>query len=286
VPKTFNDRGELFTRGRKFIRDGAAVTAPTGCNFLALNNRSQLLCSLPANVTPDHRATVSSYAIWDGQALRPLTVLDTFPSTFFTAWTLNDAGEVVGTFTAPAFTNPACQVACGVIWRDGQPTFLPVTAYQTIQMNNRRDLLIQRSELYTASASLYEAGTGRTRKVAGDHAWAYDVNEQGWVVGTLVGDRWTARSIAFLSQPDRLMELGTGEANGINNAGDVVGVLDGQAVVWKGGAPSPLTFAASDTNWTVTRPMKINNLGQIVAQADDSAHAKFNRWVVLTPIAP
>lgn len=104
--------------------------------------------------------------------------------------------------------------------------------------------------------------------------------------GTLYGNRWEHRNVAFLSRPEGLTQLGNGDANGINNAGEVVGVLDSVAVIWKGGIASPLTFAASDTNWTVTRATQINNRGQIVAQADDSAHAKFNRWVILTPTTP
>jgi uncharacterized membrane protein/predicted small lipoprotein YifL len=284
TPYRFNDEGDLLAWWQKFVSGGAAVAPPRNCGAVALNNRSHVLCFFGS--TSDGRSLPSAYAIWDGQKMTPLVSPDTFPSTYFTGWAMNDSDEVVGTIYGPTFTNPACQTQCGVIWRNGQPTFLPVSAYQTMQMNNRLDLLGKQQDWYSVAVWFYDAATGKTRHIGDSITDARDMNDQGWVVGTLFGDRWEHREVAFLARPDGLTELGVGEANGINNAGDVVGVLDSVAVLWKGGTPSPLTFAASDTNWTVTRAMEINNRGQIVAQADDSIHAKFNRWVVLTPIAP
>ena len=284
-PRRLNDRGDVLMYSGRLGGVGGIAAPPAACRSTrAINNLSQVLCSLATPTPPLFDRKVSSYAIWNGSTLTPLASVDTFPADF-QAWTLNDSGEVVGTMTSASFTNPDCPVSCGVIWRAGQPTFLPVSAYHTIQMNNKRDLLVQDVEMYTSSVRLYESATVQVRQVGDGNRTANDMNDQGWVVGTLLGDRWTARSIAYISRPEGITLLGTGEANGIDDAGNVVGVLDGRAVMWKGGTPLLLTFAASDTSWTVTRARAINNRGQIAAQADDSANAKFNRAVILTPIS-
>ena len=284
-PGRFNDSGEVLT-GSSIVGSASTSALPIGCIPRNLNNRSHVLCVLAGNATPDHRATPASYAIWDGRALRPLSGLDTFPSNFLSAWALNDSDAVALTFDGPSFSNPDCVGACGAVWRDGQLTFLPVTGRFATQMNNRLDLLGKTQDWYSMKAWLFEKTTGNVRPIGDMNTDARDLNDQGWVVGTLYGDRWNHRHVAFVSRPEGLTELGTGDANGINDAGEIVGVLDSVAVIWKDGVPSPLTFAASDTSWTVTRAVAINNRGQIVAQADDSAHAKFDRWVILTPIAP
>ena len=283
-PTRFNDKGDLVVYWRQFVSGGVTPAPPAPCGAVTLNNRSHVLCS--SGTSSDGRGRVSDYGIWDGETLRPLASADTFPAGFFTAWAMNDSDEVVGTFANPTFTNPACeQWGCGVIWRDGQPTVLSGDAYMTTQMNNRRDLLGRTQDWYSVSVWFYEATTGKSRNFGDSNTTARDMNDQGWVVGTLYGNRWNHRNVAFVSRPEGLTELGTGDANGVNNAGEIVGVLDSVAVIWRGDVPSPLTFAASDTNWTVTRATLINNHGQIVAQADDSTHGRFNRWVVLTPIA-
>ena len=285
APYRLNDQGDLLTWWQKFWSGSAAAAPPAACGAVAINNKSHVLCFLGS--TPDGRSLTSAYAIWDGESMTPLTGLDTFPSNQFTAWALNDSDAVAMTFSGPGFTNPDClRGSCGAIWRNGQLTFLQTTAYQTLQMNNRLDLIGKQLDWYSVSLWFYDAATGKTRRIGDSITEARDMNDQGWVVGTLYGNRWERRKVAFLDRPEGLTMLGTGEANGVNDAGNVVGVLDSVAVVWKNGTPTPLTFAASDTNWTVTRPVEINNRGQIVAQADDSTHGKFNRWVILTPISP
>ena len=64
------------------------------------------------------------------------------------------------------------------------------------------------------------------------------------------------------------------------------GTIDSGAFMWKAGTKSFLAYAPANTLWVVKKAIKINNRGQILAQADDSLDARFNRWVVLTPIAP
>jgi hypothetical protein len=272
-----------------FASGGTAVPPPATCGALALNNRSHVLCTV-SGVPGQDVPYVRNFAIWDGRALIPLAAADTFGTSIFYAWTLNDADAVAGSFTyQPSFGNPLCSTAgaCDVIWRNGEPTFLPPVSYFGYTRMTDRFMLVQttagchdRIPIY-----LYDVGTGVKRQLDACPSYASDMNAQGWVVGTHRDDRFAA-SAAVLYRPEGDTPLGNGEANGVNDAGVVVGTVDGKAFMWKDGATTPLTFAAADTNWTVTGAQDINNRGQILAQADDSVHGKLARSVILTPTSP
>lgn len=291
-PSRFNDQGDLITWWRKFVSGGAAAVPPAGCGAVALNNRSHVLCYV-GPFSSDGRTLPRNYAIWDGQSLTALAGLDTFPSYQFYAWALNDSDAVAVSFTNAEFTNPGCvkssqTAVCAAIWRNGQLTFPDLGVFGMTHVNNRLDLVLQ----FPAPSSpgngvaVYDWASRRVEPLGFSPTEVHDLNEAGWVVGSRNdGDRRSPKFTAFLYRPGGLTVLGSGEATGVNDAGVVVGTIDGRAVMWKEGTASPLTFAANDTQWTVTRAMEINNRGQILAQADDSASAKFNRWVILTPIS-
>lgn len=290
-PERFNDQGDLITWWRKFVSGGAAAVPPAACGAVALNNRSHVLC-LVGPLT-DGRALPRNYAIWDGQSLTPLAGLDTFPSYQFYAWALNDSDAVAVSFTNAEFANPGCvkssqTTVCAAIWRNGQLTFPDLGVYGMTHVNNRLDLVLQFPGPSPGSdVAIYDWASRRVERLGAYPTKINDLNEVGWVVGSRNdGDRRSPKFTAFLYRPGGLTVLGAGEATGVNDAGVIVGTIDGRAVMWKEGTASPLTFAANDTQWTVTRAMEINNRGQILAQADDSASAKFNRWVILTPISP
>jgi hypothetical protein len=105
------------------------------------------------------------------------------------------------------------------------------------------------------------------------------MNDSGWVVGSRGGSAFVDTRIATIV-------FGVGVASGINNAGIVVGTIDSGAFMWKAGTKTFLAYAPANTLWTVKKAFKINNRGQILAQADDSSAAQVNRWVVLTPVTP
>ena len=289
-PSRFNDQGDLITWWQKFVSGGAAAVPPAACGAVALNNRSHVLCLV--RPLTDGRTLPRNYAIWDGQSLTPLAGLDTFPSYHFYAWALNDSDAVAVSFTNAEFSNPGCmkspQGACAAIWRNGQLTFPDLGVYGMTHVNNRLDLVLQFPAPSPGSGvAIYDWESRRVEHLGFSPTQVHDLNEAGWVVGSRNdGDRRSPKFTAFLYRPTGLTVLGSGEATGVNDAGVVVGTIDGRAVMWKEGIVSPLTFAASDTQWTVTRAMEINNRGQILAQADDSASAKLNRWVILTPISP
>ena len=94
------------------------------------------------------------------------------------------------------------------------------------------------------------------------------------------------KSTAMVNTSGSTIILGAGVASGINNAGIVVGTIDSGAFMWKAGTKTFLTYARANTLWTVKKALKINNRGQILAQADDSLDAVMNHWVILTPIVP
>jgi hypothetical protein len=280
-PYRFNDRGDVLTWDGSLISAGVRQSPPGACRGIAFNNHSHVLCAV------DQNQTTGSYALWNGSTITPLAGLDTFVAVNFTAWAVNDSDAVVAVFHQRSFNDSACDpTACVAIWRNGRFSFPPLKADYVSHLNNRFDIIVQYPwPYYQNPVLLYVVSTGKTRLVISDPGLASELNDSGWVVGTHGGPDFHLASSAVLTRPDTTIVLGNGEASGINNAGAVVGTLDSGAFLWKDGVSTPLTFAPSDTTWTVTQALRINNGGQILAVADDSAQAKFGRWVILTPIA-
>jgi probable HAF family extracellular repeat protein len=286
-----NDQGDVLNGRTAVLFGNGASQPPASCGALGLNNRSHVLCTMAGQTVPH----LSSFAVWDGHALIPLAAADTFGTSTFYAWTLNDADAVVGTFTfQPAFGNPACPTSsgCDVIWSNGQPTFVPrLSGFGFTHMAGR--FMLAQSAIgcprdgNSRPIKLYDATTGAVRELDSCPSYVYDMNEQGWTVGAR-SSGWgiDVPREAVLYRTEGVTVMGKGEASGINDAGVVVGTVDQKAFMWKDGAMSFLTYAANDTSWTVTQAVKINNRGQILALADDSVHAALGRSVILTPAAP
>ncbi len=276
-PRRFNDRADILMYNSKhLVSAGQSVAPPEGCLGYDLNNLGHVLCGL------DQRFSATSYALWDGTALVPITGLDTFPNSGFMALTLNDSDAVAGSFELAKFANAGCasSTACVAIWRRGQVTFPGVSARYLTDVNNSLDLVIQ-DPIPTPydPVSVYMAATHTTRGITANPGYISEMNDSGWVVGARSGT-------AFVNTPSSTISFGLGVASGINNAGVVVGTIDSGAFIWKAGSRTFLTYAPANTLWTVKKAVKINNRGQILAQADDSSEARLNRWVVLTPVTP
>lgn len=84
----------------------------------------------------------------------------------------------------------------------------------------------------------------------GTGSFAAAINDSGQVVGNIGGD-------AALWNGTTLTDLGAGEARDINNAGLIVGNSNGQATIWNGTTPTYIgSFLA----------IAINNPGQVIGQ--------------------
>lgn len=108
---------------------------------------------------------------------------------------------------------------------------------------------------------------------------AQSVNNNGEIVGYLsdtlnYGAPRTKATRAFIFDSANGMRFiensATDEsvATSINNSGQVVGVIDGQAFIWnaQNGLQTLDNFIGANTNWTFTAATKINNQGQIIGQ--------------------
>lgn len=284
-PVHFNDRGDILTSGtsKRVVSAGQSVAPPAECLAYSFNNLGHALCGL------DQKFSATSYALWNGSALVPLTGLDTFPASGFMALALNDSDAVAGTFQLPTFANAGCSSgssACVAIWRGGKVTFPGAPARYVSHVNNRFDLLLQ-DPIPTPfdPVSIFFAATKATRSITGNPGYVSEMNDSGWVAGALVASN-TRQSTAFVNTSGSTIILGSGVASGINNLGVVVGTIDSGAFMWKAGTKTFLTYAPANTLWTVKSALKINNRGQILARADNAMETLTTHWVVLTPITP
>jgi hypothetical protein len=136
-----------------------------------------------------------------------------------------------------------------------------------------------------AGGVIVDMATGSTRSFTPS---VQAINDSGWAVldvFTVAHNPSTAfEHAAMLLRPDASIRFGSGGATGINNAGVVVGTLDVGAFLWTSGGISLLDKAAVDPAWIITAADKINNRGQILAQADNTDGRK-GHWVILTPVA-
>jgi hypothetical protein len=287
VMTTLNDSG-LVLAGLLY-RDGVGSGVP-GCNAVALNNRSHLLCSA-GPLTNFNR-----YSLWREGVMTPIAASDSFAAAGFAAFALNDSDVVAGLYYQPAFSNPGCIAAsgrCVVLWKDGQPTFPGV--YETgsryiMFLNNRLDLVVQlgisTGEPGEPPPYLHSIASGQRRTLAGIVG---AVNDEGWTAVERYfihhGAPTTFEHTALLDRVDVTITFGSGAATGINAAGVVVGTLVVGPFLRASDGVALLTHAATDPGWTFTRALRINNRGQILAQGNH-VDGRTSHWVVLTPVTP
>jgi hypothetical protein len=297
APMDLNDSGHVLVRGftgaSSFYRNGAGTSLP-GCPYAwALNNLSHVLCDTGGGNTPPVQAR--RYVLWNAGVVTPVVAADTFTAGFLTLGALNDSDVVAGPVIQPNFTNVGCPAGgrCLMFVKNGVPVFKPNAAPSTefpTQLNIRRDLVIQGPNYMPNSGTngayrfLWASGLASSYPVfvrAQNDLGALALEENGL-------DRAISRfyTVAVIVQPDGTrIALGEGTANGINNAGAVVGRLAVGPFLWTSGAVSLLTKAAVDQGWTITDALKINAKGQILAKASHS-DGRTEHYIVLTPTTP
>jgi probable HAF family extracellular repeat protein len=109
------------------------------------------------------------------------------------------------------------------------------------------------------------------------------INDLGQVVGRSFYTTGTGVEVnsAFLYSGSTMVNLGYGQAFGINNAGDVVGCDGSHAFIYQNGTMIDLnTLIAPGSGWTLSAAFAINDAGQIVGQGSFNGNKAF----LLTPI--
>ncbi len=99
---------------------------------------------------------------------------------------------------------------------------------------------------------------------------AYDINNAGQIVGHIDNN-------AVIWNGTTATVLGQGEAVGINNVGQVVGTNSGAATIWNGTIPTALTGTGSPY------PTGINDSGQVSGISSISTSARAVIWNGTTP---
>lgn len=177
---------------------------------------------------------------------------------------LNDAGQVVGS-----------------VWKDGEDNSGRAVLYDNDSLQdigtleegytnaykiNNAGQIIGTSTLANGQdrAFIYENGTMTDLGTLGDNSNmsnARGINASGQVVG--VAESPTEREVprGYLWQDGTMTDLGIDIANGINDAGQVVGSKDSYAVLWENGEVTDLhtleEFRRSSAN-------SVNNNGQVI----------------------
>jgi hypothetical protein len=281
-----NDSGQVLAAGLLY-RNGVGATVP-GCTALALNNRSHVLCQVGAG------ASFNRYALWSDGVLTPIAASDTFTANAFTAIALNDSDVVAGIYYQPAFSNAKCLPSggrCAVLWKDGQPTFPGLYEQGSgyvMHLNNKLTMVVEYppgNGTLLSPPYLYDVQGGQRRPLPG---LASAINESGWAaierLDIIHGAPTEFRYTAMVARPDTSITIGSGGATGINDAGAVTGTLFAGPFLWDAGVVSMLAKAATDQGWTISRALRINNRGQILAKASH-VDGRTDHWVVLTPVA-
>jgi probable HAF family extracellular repeat protein len=230
-----------------------------------------------------------------------MTDLGTLGGLTASAAAINDAGQIVGTSAPPS------SPALAFLFSGGKMTSLG--ALGVPQYSSSSGIPISGATAINASgqvvgssstqqggphAFLYSGGKMTDLGTLGGYSYATGINASGQVVG--LSDLPGGRIHAFLSDGKKMTDLGTlpgqyfSTANGINDAGQVVGSSSGlgpgfhdHAVLFVNGKVTDLnSLIAADSHWILESATAINNSGQIVGNGtapDGERHA-----FLLTPV--
>jgi probable HAF family extracellular repeat protein len=185
-------------------------------------------------------------------------------------WDINDAGQVAGgsRIPIPGDLDPTDNPYHAVRWTNGIPTDLGTLGgtFSSARAINASGQVAGNASTTGDAASPAVVWTGTTATalgtLGGGSTTAYDINDLGQVAGNstfpfsaiLHAVRWTGTTPT---------DLGIGTANGINNAGQVVGTLGTHATIWTGTTPTDLgTLGGS-----ISEGLDINSFGVAVGMS-------------------
>jgi probable HAF family extracellular repeat protein len=233
----------------------------------ACSSASNSATALPAatDATRVHRTAAQSYTIIDLGTLPGQNTSEASGSWSF-GGALNKQGQVAG------LSSQGSGAPTAALFSDGNVTNLnTIGANYSIAfaINNASQLvgteISPSDQCGCFRAFLYSGGSMKTidpPSLFPDGAIAFGINSSGQVVGA--GYLTTTNTHAFLYSGGQMVDIGGGsqaEAEGINDAGQVVGGNDGVAFLY---ANSKMTSLGMPTGASGTRATAINRNGQIV----------------------
>ncbi len=206
------------------------------------------------------------------------------------AYGINDAGQIVG----GAYLDPFADRS-PILWANGSATRLasPVDVRATVAYDiNASGQIVgvgTTSSPFGSSreerAVLWSGGTAVNLGVlpGGGASRAYAINDGGQIVGYATDNRNVSHAVVW--DKGQLLDLGVtpgsidgSVAYGINELGQIVGVDNGQAVLWHNGQRTELGALAGDQR---SRAHSINDLGVAVGYSDEAPNGSNDERAVM-----
>ena len=268
--------------------NGSVTSVPYG--GLAINDSGQI---------------VGTGGLYQNNALTPIPSLAHSPTTGVTfsadARAINNQGQVVGASAVDPAAQPNSHTHA-ILYDKGQLTDLGTLSdgdYSRAEGINNQGQVVGTASIgstesggaFVLHAFLWQNGKiSDLGALGGAGSEAHAINDKGQVVGTLL--RVTGRGYAALWQNGTLQDLGiSGEAYGINNAGQIVGATGfvgntslmpgSHAFVYQNGHSTDLnTLIPVNSGWELRDAQAINDKGQICGTG---TYKGVNRAYLLTP---
>lgn len=295
VPNDLNDAGQIVgtstragdqRRAAWLWQDGELTALEPdldGSQAQAVNEAGQIIGMIQDPAACDSLPW-SPIAIWNGDSRSVLCGTDNISGTFMD---INDLGS---SLFATARATEAGNVRTTWLYHEG--IYTEVALYEAYAVNSAEQVVGFISSATDWNAALWEAGNVTDIGSFGGHfSFAFSINELGHVVG--YSENSSGVKHAFLWMGGDMIDLGAGEADDINELGDIVGRAptgtcnDAESMVlWKDGQVFDLyTRIAPGTiaGWGDLYPAAINNEGQIAGwgRLNGRTHA-----FLLNPVQP
>ena len=211
----------------------------------------------------------------------------------------NNAGVIVGN---ASIDETASSASHAVMWKDDEvqdlETLGGVSSFAT-DINEAGEVVgySQVTDRVGAYPVIWESGKPiELATPDGRRGVADRINESGTIVGIVIDDEFNFYPVRWIDgEPEYLATLeegGHGSANGLNDAGLIVGWSASagdessadRAVLWEGDSVVDLNeLIPGDSGYDLTSAVAINDSGQIIASAK-FASDEFVHGVLLTPV--